>query len=71
MKKALTLFPDSRPFPAKLEPLLAAEGLRPLPVDLASLFEQAHDDTACLLLLDSTLLTSLNQKEQERLRLAL
>ena len=67
MKKALTLFSDSRPFPAKLEPLLAAEGLRPHPVDLTSLFEQAHDDTACLLLLDSNLFTSLNQKEQERL----
>ena len=67
MKKALTLFSNSRPFPAKLEPLLAAEGLCPHPVNLASLFEQAHDDTACLLLLDNTLLTSLNQKEQERL----
>ncbi len=67
MKKALTLFPDGRPFPAKLEPLLSAEGLRPHPVDLVSLFEQAHDDAVSILLLDNSLFTNLDPQEQERL----
>ena len=67
MKKVLTLFPDNRPFPTSLEPLLTAEGLRPHPVSLESLLNQVHDNDVSILLLDGELFARLSPEEQERL----
>ena len=67
MKKALILFPDNRPFPTSLEPILAVEGLLPYQVDIDSVFEQGYADSVGILLLDRGLFTRLKPEIQAKL----
>ena len=67
MKKALILFPDSRPFPTDLERLLTVEGFRPYPVDMESVLEPQTVDSVGILLLDRGLFAKLKAEEQAKL----
>lgn len=67
MKKALLLFPDNRPFPTDLGPLLTDAGLFPSNIGLSEVIEQVQAVNVAVLLLDATLFSSLDAQTKSRL----